>query len=226
MRTEPDEPIVPAMPHSEHVLTADDLYLFNEGTHQRLYEKLGAHPDTVNGVDGTRFAVWAPNAREVSVIGDFNGWHRGQTALSPRGRSGIFEGFVPVVGRGERYKYHIVSHHGVYRVDKADPFGFHQEVPPRTASIVWPLDYAWGDGAWMSSRARANALDAPISIYELHLGSWRRVPEQGNRVLNYRELAPLLADHVSALGFTHVELMPVMEHPLTASWGYQVTGYF
>jgi len=214
------------MPHSEHALTADDLYLFNEGTHQRLYEKLGAHEVTSDGVAGTRFAVWAPNAREVSVIGDFNGWQHGQNPLTTRGRSGIFEGFVPGIGRGARYKYHVVSHHGGYSVQKTDPFGFHQETPPRTASIVWPLDYAWGDAGWMANRSRANALGSPFSTYEVHLGSWRRVPEQGNRVLSYRELAPLLADYALELGFTHIELMPIMEHPLTASWGYQVTGYF
>jgi 1,4-alpha-glucan branching enzyme len=208
------------------VLSEDDLYLFNEGTHQRLYDKLGAHVSTVGGVTGTRFSVWAPNAREVFVIGDFNGWNRGEHRLSPRGHSGIFEGFVPGVGRGCNYKYHVVSNHSDYRVDKADPFAVHAETPPRTASIVWPLDYAWGDAAWMAERKRANALRAPISVYEVHLGSWRKVPEQGNRWLSYREIAPLLADYVSELGFTHVELMPVMEHPLTASWGYQVTGYF
>jgi 1,4-alpha-glucan branching enzyme len=211
---------------SRSLLTADDLHLFNEGTHRRLYEKLGAHPIATSAERGTQFAVWAPNAHEVTVIGDFNGWDRGATPLSPRASSGIWEGFVPGVGRGDIYKYHVRSHHHGYSVDKADPFGVHHETPPRTGSIVWPLDYTWGDAEWMRSRAQHNALSAPLAIYEVHLGSWMRVPEQGHRMLSYAELAPKLADYALAHGFTHVELMPVMEHPLPASWGYQVTGYF
>jgi 1,4-alpha-glucan branching enzyme len=207
-------------------LSADDLYLFNEGTHYRLYEKLGAHPAVEQGVAGTRFAVWAPNAREVSVIGDWNGFRPGRSLLKPMGSSGVFEGFVRGVGPGEKYKFHIVSQHGDYRVEKTDPFGVRQEHPPRTASIVWSLDYAWNDAAFMQQRRKSNALDAPMSIYEVHLGSFMRVPEEGDRVLNYRELAHKLADYAREVGFTHVELLPVMEHPLTASWGYQVTGYF
>jgi 1,4-alpha-glucan branching enzyme len=207
-------------------LSADDLHLFNEGTHHCLYDKLGAHTGVLDGVPGTQFAVWAPNAVAVSVVGDFNGWERGAAPLEARQSSGIWEGFLPGVGKGARYKYHIVSRHGGYRVDKADPIGFRHEQPPATASIVWPAEHTWNDAAWMQTRGQRSALRAPMSIYELHLGSWMRVPEQNHRALGYRELAPRLADYAADMGFSHVELMPVMEHPLTASWGYQVTGYF
>jgi 1,4-alpha-glucan branching enzyme len=207
-------------------LTDEDLFLFNEGTHCRLYEKLGAHPTNAGGESGTSFAVWAPNAEAVSVIGDFNGWDRRSHGLRPRGSSGIWEGFIGGVGPGALYKYFIVSRHGGYRVEKADPFAFRTEVPPRTASIVWPLDYGWSDGDWMAHRRARNGLGAPIAIYEVHPGSWRRVPEEGRRPLSYRELAGRLADHVVDLGFTHVEFTPLMEHPFYGSWGYQTTGYF
>jgi 1,4-alpha-glucan branching enzyme len=204
----------------------DDLHLFNEGSHFRLYRKLGAHRSTRDGEEGTSFAVWAPNAGSVSVVGDHNGWDPRAHPLLPRGRSGIWEGFCPGVGRGAAYKYHVVSRRGDYRVDKADPFAFHAEEPPRTASIVWEMDYSWGDAEWMARRAGAAALDRPVSVYELHLGSWRREPGPGGRPLSYREIAPLLAEHVAGHGFTHVELMPIMEHPFYGSWGYQTTGYF
>jgi 1,4-alpha-glucan branching enzyme len=207
-------------------LSDQDLYLFNEGSHLRLFEKLGSHPITLGGRAGTRFAVWAPNAEFVSVVGDWNGWNRDAHPLAPRGSSGIWEGFVPGVGRGAVYKYHLRSRVGGYRVDKADPFAVHAEVAPKTASVVWTLEYEWNDKAWMESRAGRNALAAPMSVYELHTGSWRRVPEEGNRSLSYRELAHRLADHVRDTGFTHVELLPVMEHPFFGSWGYQTTGYF
>jgi 1,4-alpha-glucan branching enzyme len=207
-------------------LSADDLHLFNEGTHHRLYEKLGAHACSVAGVAGTRFAVWAPHAREVAVVGDFDRWSGRAAPLRPRERSGIWEGFVPGVGSGAVYKYRVWGAGGEPGADKADPFGFHHERPPATASIVWPLGYEWHDEEWMRMRGRPNALAAPISVYEVHLGSWMRVPEEGGRVLGYRELAPRLGDYASEMGFTHVELLPLMEHPLTASWGYQVTGYF
>jgi 1,4-alpha-glucan branching enzyme len=201
-----------------------DLHLFNEGTHARLYEKMGARLGRLDGVDGCYFAVWAPNAYQVSVVGDFNGWDAGRAPLSPRGSSGIWEGFLPGIGRGTLYKFHIERED--YQVDKADPFGFWHETPPKTASVVWELDYQWGDQAWMAERRKRAALDAPMSIYEVHLGSWRRDPARPNAFLSYRELAPMLADHVSDLGYTHVELLPVMEHPFYGSWGYQVTGYF
>jgi 1,4-alpha-glucan branching enzyme len=208
------------------LLTADDFYLFNEGSHLRLYRKLGAHPATVDGVAGTHFAVWAPDAERVSVIGDFNGWKPESHPLQSSGGSGIWKGFIPGIGTGTLYKYHIRARHHDYQVEKADPFAFSSEIPPKTASVVWDLTYTWSDRDWMARRGRANAGDAPISIYEVHLGSWMRVPEEGNRSLSYRELAPKLASYVESLGFTHVEFLPVMEHPFFGSWGYQITGYF
>ena len=216
----------PSPAASPSLLSADDLYLFNEGSHLRLYEHLGAHTIVVGDVPGTYFAVWAPNAERVAVIGDFNGWDPTRHLLRPREQSGIWEGFIPGVGHGALYKYHIVSHYHGYEVDKTDPFAFFTEVPPKTASIVWDLDYTWGDQEWMATRGARNAADAPIAIYEVHLGSWIRVPEEGNRSLSYRELAPRLTDYVTRMGFTHVEFLPVMEHPFFGSWGYQITGYF
>ena len=207
-------------------LSSDDVYLFNEGNHFRLYRHLGSHLTTVNGVEGTQFAVWAPNARDVSVVGDFNGWNRSADQLSAHGDSGIWEGFIEGVGKGTIYKYHVKSHHNDYEVDKADPFAIHAETPPKTGSIVWDLDYTWSDGDWMSTRGSHNALDAPISIYEVHLGSWMRVPDDGFRSMSYREIAPKLVEHVKRTGFTHVEFLPIMEHPFFGSWGYQTTGYF
>jgi 1,4-alpha-glucan branching enzyme len=212
------------------LLTEQDIYLFREGTHVRAYEKLGAHAtDSARpgSEKGTHFGVWAPNAASVSVVGDFNGWNPTSHLLEVRGdSSGIWEGFIPEVSPGAVYKYHIVSRHAGYSVDKADPFAFYAELPPRTASVVWDLSYEWDDDEWMKTRARANALDAPMSIYEVHLGSWRRVPEEHNRSLTYRELAHSLGDYVTEMGFTHVELVPIMEHPFYGSWGYQVTGFF
>jgi len=205
-------------------LTEQDLYLFNEGSHLRLWEALGAHP--AGEGKGVRFAVWAPDAVRVSVIGSFNGWDEETDVLEPRGSSGIWEGFVPGAERGDLYKYRIRSREAGYVVDKADPVGFRHEEPPRTGSVVWALDYEWNDDAWMGARGEKSARGAPVSVYEVHLGSWRRVPEEGNRSLGYREIAPLLADHVERLGFTHVELLPVMEHPFYGSWGYQTTGYY
>jgi 1,4-alpha-glucan branching enzyme len=218
-------PIEPVL-HDLTLLTEDDIHLFNEGTHFRLYNKLGAHPMVLNGVNGTHFAVWAPDATQVSVLGDFNGWDSSTHLLQPRAQSGIWEGFIPGMSAGTLYKFHIVSRYNGYNADKADPFAFHGEVPPKTASIVWDLEYAWGDHEWMQRRGELNSLAAPISIYEVHLGSWRRVPEEGKRFLTYRELAPMLAEHVEETGFTHVEFLPVMEHPFYGSWGYQVTGFF
>jgi 1,4-alpha-glucan branching enzyme len=205
------------------ILTKDDLYLFNEGTHNRLYTKLGAHARTTSGVDGTNFALWAPNAERISLIGDFNDWQPGATELHATGGSGIWEVFVPGLGRGARYKYRIESRYQGFRVDKADPFGFMHEEPPATASIVWDLDYDWSDAEWMARRGAHNASSAPMATYELHVGSWRRndgVP------MGYRELALPLAEYLQDLGFTHVEMLPVMEHPFYGSWGYQTTGHF
>ena len=215
-----------AVQYEVSLLTDDDLYLFNEGSQYRLYEKLGAHLMNAGGVDGTYFAVWAPNAEQVYVMGDFNGWNKSSHPLRPKGSSGMWEGFIPELGQWAVYKYHVVSRYNNYRVDKADPLGFHHETSPKTGSVITSLDYAWGDADWMSERWRRNGREAPITVYEMHLGSWMRVPEQGNRSLSYRELAPQLAQHVSRMGFTHVEFLPVMEHPFYGSWGYQTTGYF
>ena len=212
--------------HGISLLTDEDLYLFNEGTHYQLYQKFGAHPHTVDGEAGTSFAVWAPDADAVCVMGDFNGWNKTSHPLRPRGSSGVWEGFIPGVGKGGLYKYHLASRHHGYRAEKADPFALLQETPPRTGSVIWDLDYQWGDQTWMAERGRHNSLHSPAAIYEVHLGSWVRVPEEHNRPLSYRELAPRLADYVERLGFTHVEFLPVMEHPFFGSWGYQVTGYF
>ncbi len=203
-----------------------DSYLFREGNHCRLYEKLGAHVAEHNKKEGTCFAVWAPNAREVSVIGDFNGWNRTVHYLSPKkDSSGVWEGFIPGVGKGALYKYSLRTREGRV-IEKGDPFGFFWEVSPKTASIVWPHDYQWGDGDWMANRAEKNALNAPMSVYEVHIGSWRRNPAEGFRSLSYRELGHELGDYAAAMGFTHVELLPVMEHPFYGSWGYQTLGYF
>ena len=206
------------------LLTPFDLHLFNEGTHSHLYEKLGAHLSA--DPDGTSFGVWAPNADSVNVIGDFNGWDKSANPLHPREQSGIWEGFVPGVRHGALYKYHVHSRVTRTGVDKADPFAAFAEAPPRQASVVWDLSYDWSDGEWMSQRTRPNGRQAPWAVYEMHLGSWMRVPEDGNRWLTYRELAPKLAEYIRSLGFTHVEFMPVMEHPFYASWGYQVEGFF
>jgi len=262
------------------LLTENDLFLFNEGSHFKLYNHLGSHVMTVNGVKGTYFAVWAPDAKQVSVAGDFNNWNppltpppqsgggsmkesspttqsgegsyenylppgsqdmnaiespppgsrgrnqRGGYSLTPRADSGIWEGFVPGVSEGDLYKYHITSRYNGYHVDKADPFAFKHESAPGTASIVCDLGYRWRDKEWMEVRKYKNKLNSPISIYEVHLGSWQRMPEEGNRSLTYREIAPLLVDYVRKLGFTHVEFLPIMEHPFYGSWGYQTTGYF
>ncbi len=209
------------------LLTDQDIYLFKEGNHFRLYNKLGAHPMRRGDIAGTYFAVWAPNAKSISVIGDFNGWNRESHQLGVRwDGSGIFEGFIPGVEKGSLYKYFIVSQHNDYCVEKKDPIAFFSETPPKTASIVWDLGYEWKDDAWMKNRRARNSLQAPMSIYEVHLGSWRRVVEEGGRFLNYREMANYLVDYVRRMGFTHVEFMPVMEHPFYGSWGYQTLGYF
>jgi 1,4-alpha-glucan branching enzyme len=208
-------------------LTDYDLYLFDEETHHRIYEKLGAHPGELDGERGVHFAVWAPNAEQVTVIGEFNNWDPRSHALHVRPEAGIWEGFLPRLESGALYKYHIHSRYGGYGVDKADPYGFAAEIRPHTASRVCDLaSYRWGDAEWMAHRAKNNSLGSPISIYEVHLGSWRRVPEEGNRWLTYREMAVQLADYVHDAGFTHVEFLPVSEHPFDCSWGYETIGYF
>jgi len=207
-------------------LSETDLYLLNEGTHARLYNKLGAHAATRGGRKGTHFRVWAPNAETVSVVGEFNAWDRSAHPLQNRGTSGVWEGFVPAVGTGSLYKYFIQSRYGHYRVEKADPFAFHGETPPRTASIVWDLSYDWHDSDWMRQRRQRHALNSPVSIYELHLGSWRRPSGEEKRFLSVRELAPQIGEYVKKTGFTHVEFLPIMEHPFYGSWGYQTTAYF
>ncbi len=204
----------------------DDLHLFNEGNHYRLYDKLGAHLMSREGEPGVYFAVWAPNAESVGVAGDFNQWQGERHPLRPCRDSGIWEGWIPGLTPGALYKYAIRSRMAGYRAEKADPFGFAHELPPRTASRVWPLDYDWQDAEWMRERERRNRGEAPQAIYEVHLGSWARKPEPDHEWLSYRELAPRLAAHVKDLGFTHVEFLPVMEHPFYGSWGYQTTGYF
>ena len=207
-------------------LGEQDLFLFNEGSHIRVYEKLGAHPTRLGDAEGVNFAVWAPNAEQVSVIGEFNAWDKTSHVLHPQGQSGIWSRFFPDVRAGTMYKYHIVSRHDGYSVDKADPFAFHAETPPKTGSLVWDLRYQWNDQEWIATRGKHQTLDAPMAIYEVHLGSWRRVPEEQNRPLTYRELAQTLPAYVRRMGFTHVEFLPVMEHPFYGSWGYEVTGYF
>jgi 1,4-alpha-glucan branching enzyme len=209
------------------LFTERDIYLFKEGSHFHLYEKLGSHVIDVEGTEGTLFAVWAPNAKAVSVIGDFNGWDPETHKLGVRwDGSGIWEGFIPEAGKGLRYKYHIVSNQMNFTVDKGDPFAYSWEISPQTASVVCDLDYTWGDADWMQKRSGRNSLTSPISIYEVHLGSWRRVKEENNRPLSFREIAEPLAAYVKEMGFTHVEFMPIMEHPFYGSWGYQVVGYF
>lgn len=208
------------------LLSDDDVHLFNEGTHLDLDEKLGAHLVERDGVAGVHFAVWAPDAQTVSVVGMFNDWNKTSHELRPRGSSGIWEGFIPGVGNGTLYKYHIESRVNQYSVDKADPFGAFFEVAPKTASIVWDLSYEWNDDEYLQYRGGRNSLTAPMSIYEVHLGSWKRVAEDGWRSLSYREMADQLSEHCKKLNFTHVEFMPVMEHPFFGSWGYQGTGYY
>jgi 1,4-alpha-glucan branching enzyme len=211
---------------AEATLTDQDLYLFNEGTQRRLYEKLGARAATIGGKPGVLFAVWAPNAREVSVIGDFNSWRPGTAPLKSKGDSGVWEGFVPGLKHGTLYKYHIVNRETGQQLEKADPLAFFCEMPPKSASVVWDLAYEWKDAAWMKGRKERQSLGKPISIYEVHLGSWMHVPEEDNRSLSYREAAHKLPEYCRKMGFTHVELLPIMEHPFYGSWGYQTTGYF
>ncbi|SNR99631.1 1,4-alpha-glucan branching protein GlgB [Flavobacterium sp. ov086] len=209
-----------------HSLFTDfDIDLFKAGKHFRLYEKLGAHLVEVNGVKGVYFAVWAPTAQSVSVVGDFNYWTQGEHLLQVRwDSSGIWEGFIPEITKGALYKYKIQSNINGIVTEKADPFALYCEKPPHTASVVWDLDYQWKDENWMQNRQENNALDKPYSVYEVHLGSWKRA--ENNRFLTYLELADDLVKYVKETGFTHVEFMPIMEYPYDPSWGYQLTGYF
>lgn len=208
------------------LLTDFDVALFVSGKHFRLYEKMGAHLLNVNKTDGTYFSVWAPSAQEVNVIGNFNGWDRKTHQLNKRwDASGIWEGFIPHIGKGEVYKYYIKGFDGS-DIEKGDPFALRWEHPPQKASIVWDTNYTWKDKAWLTKRAKLTALDKPMSVYELHLGSWQRDPSDPERVLSYGEIATSLVPYILEMGFTHVELMPIMEYPYYPSWGYQITGYF
>ena len=207
------------------LLTDYDIYLFGQGRHQNIYEKLGAHPRQVNGIAGIHFAVWAPNCYKVAVVGDFNRWDARTHAMENNRGSGIWELFIPDLEVGLRYKYEIRSHHNGYRAEKSDPYGFYAEVRPKTASIVYDIDgYDWQDDDWMAARARKDPLAQPMNIYEAHLGSWKR--KANNEYLTYRELAAELVPYLVDMGYTHLELMPVAEHPLDKSWGYQTVGYY
>jgi len=208
-------------------ITEDDLYLFKQGKHYRLFDKLGSHLTNWADVSGTTFSVWAPNAKYVSVIGSFNHWNPDMHPMTQKSNnSGVWEVFVPDVEQGATYKYHIISCYNNFRVDRGDPLAFCWEQPPQTASKVWNLDYSWADTEWMKHRAAHNSLTAPMAIYEIHLGSWRRKKNADNAMLTYREMAECLPAYISDLGFTHVEFMPLTEHPFYGSWGYQTTGYF
>ena len=203
-----------------------DISLFRSGKHYKLYDKLGSHVVEHEGLKGTYFAVWAPNARHVFVEGNFNGWNKSSHPMQVRwDESGIWETFIPGIGSGEVYKYFIQSNSGEY-LEKADPFALRWEEPPSTASIVWDTWYEWNDGSWMRSRYDKNALNRPMSVYEMHFGSWARSPESPDEFLSYRQMAEKLIPYLLETGFTHVEFLPLMEHPFYPSWGYQITGYF
>jgi 1,4-alpha-glucan branching enzyme len=222
------EPVVlPNTVSGVSLLTDFDIHLFQAGRHFKLYEKLGSHAMTHQGVAGTYFAVWCPNAEKVSIISDLNGWNRDSHPLFPRwDGSGIWEGFVPHWTKGVSYKYFVLSKFNGFAGEKADPFAFHAETPPYTASKIWNTDYEWNDREWMQNRRWNPGEAKPMSVYEMHIGSWKRKPEDNNRSLTYRELAGQLPEYLQHTGFTHVEFMPVMEHPFYGSWGYQTTGYF
>ena len=202
-----------------------DVYLISEGTHRRLWQVMGAHPQQLDGVDGVAFAVWAPNAQGVSVVGDFCRWDERRLPMRRLGASGVYELFVPGVSAGALYKYRIIGPAGEVRM-KADPFAQAMELPPGTASRVAACSYQWGDGEWMAARAGLDLHRSAMAVYEVHLGSWARVMEEGNRPLTYREIAPRLIEHAQRHGFTHLEFLPLAEHPFTGSWGYQVSAYF
>ncbi|MBI5715545.1 MAG: 1,4-alpha-glucan branching enzyme, partial [Chloroflexi bacterium] len=206
------------------VLSEDDLFLFNEGNHFKLYEKFGAQLMAHEGIAGVSFAVWAPNAERVSLIGDFNNWDGRRHPLRPRGASGVWEIFIPHLRAGDLYKYEIKTRYQGYVASKADPFGFGSEMRPSTSSVICDLRFDWHDEGWMRTRQVRQSLNSPISVYEVHLGSWRR--KDGNEFLNYHELADQLIGYVKEQGFTHIELLPITEHPFDGSWGYQSLGYF
>lgn len=211
----------------DRLIGEQDEYLFSEGTHLRLWEMLGAHPETRDGKPGVRFAVWAPGACKVAILGDFNGWDKEANPLQPSGSTGIWAAFVPGAESGQRYKYRIVAHDGTEQPLKADPVAFGAEHPPENASVVRDLTgYAWRDAGWIEKRGGLQRIDQPISVYEVHLGSWRRRPQEGNRALSYHELSRELVPYVKDMGFTHIELMPVSEYPFDGSWGYQPTGLY
>jgi len=213
--------------HEISLLTDQDIYLFREGSHFRLYEKLGSHIFSANGIAGVYFAVWAPNAKEVSVIGDFNDWDEQLHQLSARwDKSGIWEGFIPGVKKGDLYKYCIISKNNDFKIKKRDPFAFYSEIPPETASIIWDTDYDWKDEQWVKYRPEKNSLNSPISIYELHLGSWKQGLLVKDKFLNYKQAAEQLVEYLKDMNFTHVQFLPLMEHPFYGSWGYQTIGYF
>ncbi|MBS1258810.1 MAG: 1,4-alpha-glucan branching enzyme GlgB [Candidatus Scalindua arabica] len=221
------ENLIEGVIHNVNFITDHDIYLFKEGNHHRLYDKFGAHIMITGKESGAVFALWAPNAENVSVTGDFNEWNKNSHLLKAReDGSGVWEGFIPGIKNGDIYKYHIHSRYSNYKADKGDPFASYWEQPPKTASVVWDLDYEWNDSEWMTNRHKHNSLNAPFSVYEVHPGSWRRTLEDGNKFLAYREMAHYLADYVKEMGFTHVELLPITEHPFYGSWGYQTVGYF
>ncbi|MEK7845588.1 MAG: 1,4-alpha-glucan branching enzyme, partial [Nitrospinota bacterium] len=214
-------------PYSFLPLIGDlDRHLFNEGNHLRIYEKLGTHIMDLDGIKGVHFAVWAPNAKRVSVIGDFNKWDGRRHPMRILGNSGIWELFIPGLKEGDIYKFEIKTRHN-HLLIKSDPYAFYSEARPKTASVVWDINkYKWNDSGWLEDRDKTTPLNKPLSIYEVHLGSWARKVEENNRFLTYREIAHLLVDYIKNTGYTHIELLPIMEHPFDASWGYQVTGYF
>lgn len=216
----------PKMKYGLSLLSQQDIHWFNEGTHYRLYDKLGSHLTSYENEPGAYFAVWAPNADRVFVMGDFNEWWQEELALEPLSSSGIWHGFVPGVVKGQSYKYRIHSRFMGYRVDKADPYALYAETPPHTASKAWQLEYEWNDAAWMKARQGKNIMTEPMSVYEMHLGSWRRDPDNPDRFISYRDIAPMLCEYLNYMGFSHVEFLPIMEHPFYGSWGYQTTGYF
>ncbi|MCD4781915.1 MAG: 1,4-alpha-glucan branching protein GlgB [Candidatus Omnitrophica bacterium] len=225
MKTSETNPIGSVTAHS--LFSAEEIELFKQGLHYDLYNKFGSKIIEKDGQSGSFFAVWAPNAKSVSVIGNFNDWNKQSHYLKARwDSSGIWEGFIPGIKNGFLYKYHIESNHNNYQVDKKDLYSFFNEIPPNTASIVWDLTYDWKDKIWLERRHKKNALNAPMSIYEIHIGSWRRVAHEGFRSLSYREMAEQLVPYMKDMGFTHVEFMPVMDHPFYGSWGYQTLGYF